>query len=169
MNNQKQSTGWAATKARATIFLSGCLLLGLAPTGFTQTIWQTQTGDWFQPVNWSDGVPTSSTDAQINNGGTAQIEADAAVASNLTFGFGAADLGNLLVSGSGSLQVTSGLAIGNAGTGSLTIQGGATVTDDTAGIGGFPDSSTGIVVVDGAGSTWSNNTSSASAGLGPGA
>lgn len=159
MNNHKQSAGWAATKARAAIFLSGCLLLGLAPTGFTQTIWQAESGDWFQPVNWSDGVPTSSTDAQINNGGTAQIEAGAAAASNLYLGFGAADLGNLLVSGSGSLQVTSGLAIGNAGTGSLTIQGGATVTDDNGGIGGFPDSSTGIVVVDGAGSTWSNNTS----------
>src|SRR6476620_9907803 len=84
MNNQKQSTGWVARTAGGAIFLSGCLLLGLAPAGFTQTIWTGQSGDWFQPVNWSDGVPTSSTDAaEINNGGTAQIETGAAAAGNL--------------------------------------------------------------------------------------
>ena len=168
MNNQKQSTGRAATKARAAIFLSGCLLLGLAPTGFTQTIWQAESGDWFQPVNWSDGVPTSSTDAQINNGGTAQIEAGTAAASNLYLGFDATDVGNLLISGSVSLQVTNLLTIGHAGTGSLTIQAGAVVTDDSGAIGEFPDSSSGVVVVDGAGSTWTNNTSLSVGGFGIG-
>jgi len=160
MNNQKQSTGWVARTAGGAIFLSGCLLLGLAPAGLTQTIWTGQSGDWFQPVNWSDGVPTSSTDAaEINNGGTAQIETGAAAAGNLHLGLDAADSGNLLVSGSGSLQVTSGLTIGVTGTGRLTIQDGGTVTDEIGGINGLPDSSTGIVVVDGTSSTWSNNTS----------
>jgi T5SS/PEP-CTERM-associated repeat protein len=158
MNNHKQSAGWTATKASAAIFLSGCLLLGLAPAGFTQTIWKAQTADWFQPVNWSDGVPTSTTDAQINNGGTAQIGAGAAVANNVYLGFEASDTGNLLISGAASLQVANQLVVGDGGTGSLTIEGGAVVTDDIGGIGAFPDAATGSVVVDGVGSTWTNNS-----------
>ncbi|MBA3608730.1 MAG: hypothetical protein H0W43_09535 [Chthoniobacterales bacterium] len=58
MNDHKQSAVWAATKVRIAIILGGSLVLGLAPAGFAQTIWQAQSGDWFQPVNWSDGVPT---------------------------------------------------------------------------------------------------------------
>jgi len=37
MNYQERSASWARTKERAAIFLSGCLLAGLAPAGFTQT------------------------------------------------------------------------------------------------------------------------------------
>ncbi len=168
MNDHKQPAGWAAAKRRAVIFFGGCLLLGLAPAGFTQTIWQAQAGDWFQPVNWSDGVPDSATDAQINNGGTPEIAAAAAAVNNFTLGLNAGDFGNLIVAGAGRLDVTRQLSVGLAGIGSLTIEDGAIVTDDTAGIGSFPDTSAGTVVVDGAGSTWSNNGGLAVGGYGIG-
>jgi T5SS/PEP-CTERM-associated repeat protein len=158
MNNHKQSAGCAATRARAAIFLSGCLLLGLAPTGFTQTIWQAESGDWFQPVNWSDGVPNSTADAQINNGGTAQILNGAATANDLSLGGGASDSnsGTLIVSGSGSSLDASSIGLSNFGVGTLMILDGATVSSQMSSIlgathlGGEPGSAT----VDGAGSTW---------------
>ena len=146
--------------------VKGLLFFALTRVAGAQTIWNTQSGDWFQTANWSDGVPDSATDAQINNGGTPQIDAAAATANNLTLGFDAGDFGNLIVSGIGSLQVTRGLSVGLAGNGSLTIQGGAIVTDDTAVIGSFPDTSAGTVVVDGAGSTWTNNASLSVGGFG---
>ncbi len=157
MNYQERFASWARTKERAAIFLSGCLLAGLAPAGFTQTLWQAASGDWFQPVNWSDGVPDSATDAQINNGGTPQIDAAAAAANNFTLGLNAGDSGNLIVAGGGSLDVTRQFSVGLEGIGTLTIQDGAIVTNDTAVIGSYPGSSAGTVVVDGIGSTWRNN------------
>ncbi len=143
-------------KSRAVFLLHGLLFVALTSLAPAQTIWNTQSGDWFQTANWSDGVPDSATDAQINNGGTPQIEAAGATSNNLTLGLDAGDFGNLIVSGTGSLQLTGILSVGLAGNGSLTIQGGAIVTDDTAAIASFPDTSAGTVMVDGAGSTWSN-------------
>ena len=149
--------------------VKGLLFFALTRVASAQTIWNTpQSGDWFQTANWSDGVPDSATDAQINNGGTPQIDAAGATANNLTLGFDAGDFGNLIVSGGGSLQVTDGLSVGLAGIGNLTIQDGAIVTDDAATIGSFPDTSAGTVVVDGAGSTWTNNTSLSVGGFGIG-
>ncbi|MEO8044999.1 MAG: hypothetical protein ABI674_08840, partial [Spartobacteria bacterium] len=168
MNDHERPAGWAAARTRTVIFLSGCLLLGLTPTGFTQTLWQASSGDWFQPVNWSDGVPDSATDAQINNGGTPEIAAAAAATNNLTLGLDAGDFGNLIVSGAGSLDVTRQVSVGLEGIGSLTIQDGAIVTNDTAVIGSYPDTSAGTVVVDGIGSTWSNNGSLDVGGFGIG-
>jgi T5SS/PEP-CTERM-associated repeat protein len=152
MNRRHQSARSAAKKAGA-IYLSGSLLLVLAPAGFSQTLWQAQSGNWFQPTNWSDGIPTSSTDGQINNGGTAQVQTGTAAAGNLYLAFDAPDTGNLLVAGAGTLQVTNELAIGYAGTGSLTIQDGGVVSGEGGSIGVFPDS-LGTVTVDGVGSTW---------------
>ncbi len=67
--------------------LNGLLFFALSRVASAQTIWNTQSGDWFQTTNWSAGVPDSATDAQINNGGTPQIDAAAATANNLTLGF----------------------------------------------------------------------------------
>jgi T5SS/PEP-CTERM-associated repeat protein len=156
-------------KRSAVTLLRGLLFFALTRVASAQTIWNTpQSGDWFQTANWSDGIPDSATDAQINNGGTPQIDTATAAANNLTLGFGAGDFGNLIVSGGGSLQVTDGLSVGLAGIGNLTIQDGAIVTDDTAAIGSFPVTSAGTVVVDGAGSTWSNNASLSVGGFGVG-
>ena len=49
------------------------LLLAYAPAFSQTTTWTDGTGNWFMPANWSAGVPNSSTIADINNGGTAQI------------------------------------------------------------------------------------------------
>ncbi|MEM7222583.1 MAG: PEP-CTERM sorting domain-containing protein [Pseudomonadota bacterium] len=45
----------------------------LAPTpSWAITIWQNPAaGDWFDPANWNNGVPTAIEDAFVNNGGTA--------------------------------------------------------------------------------------------------
>lgn len=38
------------------------------------SIWNNPgTGSWFDPGNWSLGVPTGTTDINIGNGGTAQV------------------------------------------------------------------------------------------------
>ena len=69
-----------------------------------QTIWIDGADDWFNPPNWSAGVPNSSTDAEINNGGEAQIVSAGATAANFYLGFESHDAGSLLVSGSGTLR-----------------------------------------------------------------
>ena len=69
------------------------LLMGpLTSSGqfFDETWNNTGTGDWFNASNWTtgteDGVPTAAETALVNNGGTAQIGANNAVASSLTIG-----------------------------------------------------------------------------------
>ena len=56
------------------------------------------------PGNWSAGVPNSSTIADINNGGTAQITSSGAAASQVEIGVGVGESGTLSISGAGSLQ-----------------------------------------------------------------
>ncbi|KPK80581.1 MAG: hypothetical protein AMJ81_11815 [Phycisphaerae bacterium SM23_33] len=46
-----------------------------------QTWWQhdpAEPGDWFDPANWSAGLPSAANDGYIDNGGTAVIAADVA-------------------------------------------------------------------------------------------
>src|SRR5881394_2398842 len=81
------------------------LFVTSVPAFAQTTIWTDATGDWFTPANWSAGVPDSSTTAQINNGGTAQIMASDAAASEVDLGVAAGDMGTLSVSGAGMLQV----------------------------------------------------------------
>lgn len=40
-----------------------------APVLASETTWLSQSSDWFDPANWSDGVPDASTDALIGPGG----------------------------------------------------------------------------------------------------
>jgi outer membrane autotransporter protein len=102
----------------------------LASPAFAQpTIWTDGVGDWFVGVNWSHGVPNSTTDAEINNGGTVQIMAAGAFAKTML--------------------------VGDAGTGTLNIIDGGTLENKTARIGRDPGS-VGVVTVDGMGSTWRN-------------
>src|ERR1700686_243237 len=120
------------------------------------SIWTDGTGDWFNAANWSAGVPTSNTGAQINNGGTAQVTASGAT-SMVSLGLGTQDSGTLFVSGAGRLDGNNGtLEVGVGGTGTLNITNGGVITDgrfiiaDNAG-------SKGVVMVSGAGSKWTNN------------
>ena len=73
LRQQFSLCGMRRRKSRSLLFFNAFLFVALARITSAQTIWNAQTGDWFQPANWSDGVPDSATDAQINNGGTAQI------------------------------------------------------------------------------------------------
>jgi hypothetical protein len=60
----------------------------------TSTTWTdpNTTGDWFTAANWSNGVPTCSLDAYINNGGGAAINSGA-TALSLTLGENTTDSG----------------------------------------------------------------------------
>ncbi|MEO8044331.1 MAG: hypothetical protein ABI674_05445 [Spartobacteria bacterium] len=133
--------------------MNGLLFFALTRVASAQTIWNTQSGDWFQTANWSDAVPDSATDAQINNGGTPQIDAAGATANNLYLGFGALDSGSLLISGAGTLQSASQLAVGYFGTGMMTVSNGGNISDDFASLGNMAGSQ-GAALVDGAGSAW---------------
>src|ERR1700693_1276535 len=62
-----------------------CTLPALGQTCEPTTTWTGSTGDWFTDGNWDNPVPCSTTDAYINNGGGAQINAYA-VAHSLTLG-----------------------------------------------------------------------------------
>ena len=115
------------------------------------TSWNDGTASWFDPTKWSNGVPNSSKDAFINNGGTANINSTGATACNLILGYNATQSGNVSVNG-GSLAVTNEVEVGAYGKGKLTITNGATVSAGLltiAALQGNPSSS-GTVTVDGA-------------------
>jgi hypothetical protein len=79
--------------------------LATAAPAFAQTtVWTDGTGNWFNPANWSAGVPDANTTAECNNGGTAQITSSGAAASLVEIGIAAGEAGTLSISGAGSLQ-----------------------------------------------------------------
>lgn len=119
------------------------------------TSWTLQgTGNWFTGENWSNGEPDSTTDAQINNSGTAQISADAPMAEalSLTLGLNAGESGTVEVSPPfGDLTVGEAIFVGKGGSGKLTITQG-TVISATASIASLTNelvSSNGVAIVDG--------------------
>jgi T5SS/PEP-CTERM-associated repeat protein len=114
------------------------LFLTSAPAFAQTTVWTDSVGDWFTATNWSAGVPTSSTTAQVNNGGTAQIMSSGAVAAEVDLGLVAGDAGILSPSGTGD--------------GTLNIIGGGTLSSGDATLGA--SSAIGTVIVQGTGSTW---------------
>jgi hypothetical protein len=63
-----------ARAAKVSVLLVLCVF---AQEARTQTFWAadpSQPGDWYSAGNWSNGTPTSSVNAFIDNGGTAVIE-----------------------------------------------------------------------------------------------
>ena len=84
-----------------------------------QTDWVDATGNWFNPLNWSAGVPGAGEEAHIDNAGTAQINAAGAVADRLILGLSAASVGTVEVSSAGRLGVSSDLLVGLAGNGTM--------------------------------------------------
>jgi T5SS/PEP-CTERM-associated repeat protein/autotransporter-associated beta strand protein len=110
----------------------------LAATSSTraQTNWTgAVSSDWFNPLNWSAGVPTAATSANINT-----------VSPNPT---------GTVVAPPGGPASALNLSVGQNGTGRLTIQSGGTVTDVLGTVGNLPGSQ-GTVTVTGVGSTWTN-------------
>lgn len=109
-----------------------------------QTHWTnlgTPNHDWFLSNNWDHGVPDSSTDAYINDGGQALINTDptgglGATARTLYLGFNQGDSGSLQVDGYLNYlgifpdcpnNVPGAIYVGYRGTGNLTITNQGTV------------------------------------------
>src|SRR5262245_43403994 len=82
------------------------ITLACAHSGWAQTtFWVAPgVGNWYLAGNWGNGLPNATTDAQINNGGTAQLFDPLAKADHLTLGFLAANSGALEING-GALTV----------------------------------------------------------------
>lgn len=157
-----------------------CLFIVLAfavyssPARADTTTWTGASNrDWFSATNWDHGVPTSSTDAFINNGDKVEINRSGATARSLTLGVNQGNSGTVWVNGAngGSLDaVAQACAEGNAdpkdgaiyvgygGTGTLSITNGGRVTSRSGYMAVLTNPvrpvSNGAVKVDGAGSTW---------------
>jgi uncharacterized protein (TIGR03382 family) len=111
--------------------LAAAALCAVQSVSRADSIWQAAPAtpaDWFTPANWNGGVPTSSIIAQINNAGTAEITAGAALASSLRLGNTSTDSGAVTMSG-GTLEVTGTQHVGRFGTGTFTQSGGTVNTD----------------------------------------
>ena len=108
--------------------LMAVLIPFLTLTGAAQaddTNWTNYDGypaDWFSPGNWDNNVPTQTTDALINRGGYPSINADGAVARNLTMGSTYRDSGWLDIYN--GLTVGEALTVGDAGFGQVSLYGG---------------------------------------------
>ena len=71
------------------LVIVGLISAMAGPAGAADTWWQhdpASPGDWFDPANWTGGVPTSADSAYVDNGGTARIASGAADASDLRVG-----------------------------------------------------------------------------------
>jgi len=118
---------WTAALAAAGLALG----LGAGTTRAETTEWVNPgVGDWFEPANWSAGLPTDSTDAVVDTGGTAQVGAEGAEAKDLR--------------------------VGDAHTGTLTVEAGGRVASKYGYL-GYYSGSEGTATVTGAGSAWTNS------------
>ncbi|HUB25527.1 MAG TPA: hypothetical protein VL992_08850, partial [Tepidisphaeraceae bacterium] len=101
--------------------------------GWADTIWQAGTDTWFNDANWSGDQPTSTSTADINNSGTADIASGLASTNVLNLGQAAGQSGSVAITG-GTLSVATveepGVLVGGyeyiglSGTGSFIQSGG---------------------------------------------
>jgi T5SS/PEP-CTERM-associated repeat protein len=144
---------------RAFLLIMTALSLQMSAAFGATTTWTDGIDSWFVSADWSSGKPDSATDAQINNGGTAQIYTDFPMANalSLTLGLNAGDSGAVEVSpGFGDLDVVEAIFVGKGGVGKLTITQG-TVNSASASIASLAGElwvSSGSATVDGGGSSW---------------
>jgi T5SS/PEP-CTERM-associated repeat protein len=164
---------------KAILFITTSLALSTSVAFGTSTTWTDHTDSWFIDANWDHGQPSSTTDAFINNGGTAQIFTDIkALALSLTLGQNAGDSGTVSVSPPhAGLDVGGTIFVGYRGSGTLLINNPGGVTSAAASIASLttgPLVSNGVVRVDGTSSTWTisgglyvggTNTSAGGTGL----
>jgi T5SS/PEP-CTERM-associated repeat protein len=143
------------TLTRITILLAIALLalcaspaVALADGCIAQTNWVDGNGDWFNPANWDNGVPTASASAQINHGDTANIGRAGAVACELFLGFSATNSGSVSVN-AGTLVVGTEIEVGGFGTGKLSITNGGSVSAGLLTIAALSSGAIGTVSVDG--------------------
>jgi outer membrane autotransporter protein len=125
------------------------VILGLVSSTYAQDVWVGGVGNWFNGGNWSAGVPTGASNAQVNNGGTANITGGAASAANLALGFANGDSGTASLTDSATLAIGGDLAVGGGGNGTLQIAVDSTgVTANRIFIGGL-GGATGLVNITG--------------------
>jgi len=137
--------------------LAAAVVFGAAsPSAFAaETLWKISSGDWFDSTSWTAGVPTTSSDAEINNGGTVFVNATGARSQFILVGGAASGSGTLEIGAGGSLNSSLGfgVGIGNNSSGTLRVVNGGTLST----FGGSVASdvgSTGTVLLDGVGSSW---------------
>jgi hypothetical protein len=108
------------------IVLSLCALASAGPAGAIQKTFS-GSGDWFNPANWTPGGVPAATDDVVINSGSADLTADATVASLALSGTGTlTGVGALTVTG--SLSWTGGTMSGSGSTivqGSTDLSGGS--------------------------------------------
>ncbi len=167
MNTQKS---FSAARRRVSLRAALMVTTALTASAFAATPvlaadWTVTIGDWFNPANWSTGVPSSSDNVHVRDGGTARIQAPGAVSGDSTIGESMS--GAVRVEGGGATWTTNqGIYVGYTGHGTLDIASGAVVTSND-GIIALTGSATGVATIDGAGSTWNaNNFTVASSGSG---
>lgn len=144
---------------RAFLLIMTALSLQMSAAFGATTSWTDGIDSWFVSADWSSGKPDSTTDAQINNGGTAQIYTDFPMANalSLTLGLNAGDSGAVEVSpGFGDLDVVEAIFVGKGGAGKLTITQGAvnSASASIASLAGELWVSSGSATVDGGASSW---------------
>jgi T5SS/PEP-CTERM-associated repeat protein len=136
------------------------LALSMSAAFGATTTWTDGVSSWFLGTNWNNGEPHSMTDALINNGGTAQISANAPMAEalSLTLGLNAGNSGSVeVIPFFGDLRIGQAIFVGKRGTGKLTSTFGM-ITSATASIasltGGPLPPSNGAATIDGTGTSW---------------
>lgn len=82
-------------------------------------------GNWFTPENWTDGVPDENAEALIANGNTVFLSSDTASSQYVVLDNGSG------VSVSGTLLQASGITVGNTTSGTLSLSNGAIVATDS--------------------------------------
>lgn len=144
-----------------------------SPAWANSTTWTyVGTSDWFTDANWSTHVPTFSTDASIDNGGTAQINHQAnntnAAAKSLILGTNQGNSGSVTIDGTnfGALVVQSecngqnpgDVYVGKQGSGKVSVTNGGFIVSsygyiaaETSPTGG---ASNGSVTISGQNSYW---------------
>jgi outer membrane autotransporter protein len=164
MTQRAQAGRWASpamVAGLAALFMSSSTLALGASLSWNGSA----SGNWFTPGNWTpSATPTAADDLVINSvANTATISSAGAAAKTVNIGSTADSNGALVVTGAGTLSVSSNyLIVGDFGTGALTISGGGKVTSSGGVVANNPSSS-GTVTITGAGSQWTNNFLSISA------
>ncbi|MBY0587079.1 hypothetical protein K2X85_07870 [bacterium] len=121
-NRPNPSRSFATRTLVSELFLLATLVM-IPSVAHSQTTWTGATSsDWFNPSNWTAGVPTATLPSIINGGPEATIVTSAADALSLTVGSNLPS--TLLVFGGGDLRTTEDSVIGDVSESSkLSIAG----------------------------------------------
>jgi hypothetical protein len=145
-----RSPSCSALNRKCLVFLA----ILLAATELPAQTWNTGTGSWFDPENWTPvSVPTSTGSVLVDNGGTAQVGATGATAGNLTIGISTPGSTVQLLTG-GTLTVTQTVVVG---TGGVLLSTGGTVSASAFENSGVVTSTVGNAISFGAGGSVINN------------